>query len=95
MENMKNQKDKKPDINDTQFLNLIKTYWKQNPTKSFADIIMMFIKTEYLEDRGISDLHIKETIMSDDECKELILKKCKEDDTIDSFFDVYKVMNNK
>lgn len=86
MEKMK--KDKKPDINDTQFLNLIKTYWKQNPTKSFADIIMMFINPGYLEDMGISDLHVREAIMSDDECKDLILEKCKENEEIDKFFNI-------
>ena len=82
----KTEEDKKPDINDTQFLNLIKTYWKQNPTKSFGDIIMMFIDSRYLQDVGISELHVKEAIMSDDMCKELILEKCKENEEIDSFF---------
>ena len=89
MAKMKNQEeDKKPDINDTQFLNLIKTYWKQNPTKSFGDIIIMFIKSDYLEDMNISDLHIREAIMSDDECKDLILKKCQENEEIDKFFNI-------
>ena len=88
MEKTKNKKDKKQDINDTQFLNLIKTYWKNNPTKSFGDIIMMFINSDYLGDMNISYLHVREAIMSDDECKDLILRKCQENEEIDKFFNI-------
>lgn len=62
-------------MNRTQFLNLIKQYWKSNPEKSFEDIIGMFIK---MNKENVS-------IMTEDEAKLKIQTACLENSLIDNF----------
>lgn len=62
-------------MNRTQFINLIKQYWKNNPDKTFQDIISIFLE--------IDDDYFR--ILDEDEAKEVILNLCKENSDIDNF----------
>ena len=35
-----------PDLNRTQFINLIKQYWKSHPDLKFEDLMTIFIETD-------------------------------------------------
>lgn len=58
-------------MNRTQFINLIKQYWKSNSEKSFEEIISIFIED------GI--------VISEDKAKLKIENLCKENSDIDNF----------
>lgn len=64
-------------MNRTQFINLIKQYWKSNPELTFQDIIYLFLEIGQNEFR----------ILSEDEAKVKIEKLCKESSDIDNFID--------
>lgn len=58
-------------MNRTQFINLIKQYWKSNPEKTFEEIISIFIED------GV--------IISEEKAKTKIENLCKESSDIDNF----------
>lgn len=58
-------------MNRTQFINLIKQYWKSNPEKTFEEIISIFIED------GV--------IISEEKAKIKIENLCKESSDIDNF----------
>lgn len=64
-------------MNRTQFINLIKQYWKSHQELSFQDIISIFLE--------IGDHEFR--IISEDEAKTKILKLCQENEDIDNKLD--------
>ena len=58
-------------MNRTQFINLIKQYWKSNPEKTFEEIISIFIEDV--------------VIISEEKAKIKIENLCKESSDIDNF----------
>lgn len=66
-----------PDLNRTQFINLIKQYWKSHPDLKFEDLMTIFIETD---ENNIT------TFISEEKAKEKLLKLCQENDDIDNFF---------
>ena len=62
-------------MNRTQFINLIKQYWRSNPNKTFQEIIYLFLE--------IGDHEFR--VLTEDEAKEKMLNLCKENNDIDNF----------